>query len=70
MGSAAMAKTSPAEFVRQIRQEVSKVTWPSRKETGMTTAMVFVMVTLAAIFFLLIDQVISWGIRFLLTVGG
>lgn len=65
-----MAKTSPAEFVRQVRQEVSKVTWPSRKETGMTTAMVFVMVTVAAIFFLLIDQVISWGIRFLLTVGG
>lgn len=65
-----MAKTSPAEFVRQVRQEVSKVTWPSRKETGMTTGMVFVMVTLAAIFFLLIDQVISWGIRFLLTAGG
>ena len=65
-----MAKTSPAEFVRQVRQEVSKVTWPSRKETGMTTGMVFVMVTLAAIFFLLIDQVISWGIRFVLTAGG
>lgn len=65
-----MAKTSPAEFVRQVRQEVSKVTWPSRKETGMTTAMVFVMVTLAAIFFLLVDQVISWGVRFLLTAGG
>jgi preprotein translocase subunit SecE len=41
-----MAKTSPAQFIRQVRQEVSKVTWPTRKETGITTAMVFVMVAL------------------------
>jgi len=65
-----MAKTSPAEFVRQIRQETSKVTWPTRKETGLTTAMVFVMATVAAIFFLLVDQVISFGIKFILGLGG
>ncbi len=65
-----MAKTTPAEFVRQVRQETSKVTWPTRKETGITTAMVFVMVTLAAIFFFLADQVLSWGIRLILDLGG
>ena len=65
-----MAKASPAEFVRQVRQETSKVTWPSRKETGMTTAMVFVMATLAAIFFLLIDKIITFGIELILGLGG
>jgi preprotein translocase subunit SecE len=64
-----MARTNPADFVRQVRQEVSKVTWPTRKETTVTTIMVFIMVTVAAIFFLLVDQVISIGIRFLLQLG-
>jgi preprotein translocase subunit SecE len=65
-----MAKTSPAEYVRQVRQETSKVTWPSRKETMVTTAMVFVMVVLAAIFFFLADLALSSGIRLILGVGG
>ncbi len=65
-----MAKTSPAQFVKQVRQEVSKVTWPSRRETTVSTAMVFVMVTLAAIFFLLIDQVFAWMIKLLFGLGG
>ena len=65
-----MAKASPAEFVRQVRQETSKVTWPSRKETGLPTAMVFVMATLAAIFFLLIDKIITFGIELILGLGG
>jgi preprotein translocase subunit SecE len=65
-----MAKSSPAEFVRQVRQETAKVTWPTRKETGVTTIMVFVMATLAAIFFLLIDQIISFGVKFVLGLGG
>ena len=64
-----MVKASPAEFVRQVRQETSKVTWPSRKETGMTTAMVFVMAALAAIFFLLIDKIITFGIELILGLG-
>lgn len=64
-----MAKTSPAEFVRQVRQETSKVTWPSRKETGITTAMVFIMVTIAALFFLAVDWVLSTGVRFILQLG-
>lgn len=57
-----MAKTSPAQFVRQVRQEVSKVTWPTRKETAISTVMVFIMVFLLAIFFFLVDRLISWGV--------
>jgi preprotein translocase subunit SecE len=65
-----MAKVSPAQFVRQVRQEVSKVTWSNRKDTGVGTLMVFVMVTLAAIFFFIVDQLLSWGVKFLLGLGG
>jgi preprotein translocase subunit SecE len=65
-----MAKTSPAMFVRQVRQETSKVTWPTRKETAVATAMVFALSTLAAIFFFLADQVIGWGIGLILGLGG
>ena len=65
-----MAKVSPLEFVRQVRQEVAKVTWPSRKETAVTTGMVFVMVFLMAVFFYLADQVLSLGVRAVLRVGG
>jgi len=54
-----MAKTSPAEFARQVRQEFHKITWPTRKETTITTAMVFVMVIIAAIFFMVSDAVIG-----------
>ena len=65
-----MAKANPAEFVRQVRQETTKVTWPSRMETGLTTAMVFVMAALAAIFFLLADKIITFGVEFLIGLGG
>jgi preprotein translocase subunit SecE len=58
-----MAKSNPTEFIQEVRQEVSRVTWPSRKETLTTTAMVFVMVFIAAAFFFLIDQVFSAGVR-------
>jgi preprotein translocase subunit SecE len=64
-----MAKTSPAQFIREVRQETSKVTWPTRKETAITTAMVFIMVVLAAIFFFLVDSVLSSAIQFILGVG-
>jgi len=65
-----MAKTTPAQFVQQVRQEVSKVTWPTRKETMVTSAMVFVMVIVAAIFFLLVDQILALGVRLVLGLGG
>ena len=65
----AMAKTNPAQFMREVRQEVSKVTWPSRKETGVTTAMVFVMSVVAALFFFFTDKIISWVIQLILGIG-
>jgi preprotein translocase subunit SecE len=64
-----MAKTNPFEFLQQVRSEASKVTWPSRKETTVTTAMVFVMVVLASLFFLLVDQIMGWAVRFVLGLG-
>lgn len=64
-----MAKTSPVKFVEEVRQEVSRVTWPSRKETIVTTAMVFVMVFIAAGFFFLVDQVFSAGVRVIFGLG-
>jgi len=64
-----MAKTSPVEFVQQVRQEVSRVTWPSRKETLVTTAMVFVMVFVAAAFFFVVDQAFSAGVRLIFGLG-
>lgn len=64
-----MAKISPFEFVQQVRRETAKVTWPSRKETGVTTLMVFIMVALSAVFFLVVDQLLSIGISFLIGAG-
>ncbi|MEG3620312.1 preprotein translocase subunit SecE [Magnetovibrio sp. PR-2] len=64
-----MAKTTPAKFVQEVRSETSKVTWPTRKETTISTATVFVMAILAALFFFLVDQVLSWGVRFVLGLG-
>jgi preprotein translocase subunit SecE len=64
-----MAKTTPVEFFQQVRQEVSRVTWPTRKETLVTTAMVFVMVFIAAGFFFVVDQVFSMGVRLIFGLG-
>jgi preprotein translocase subunit SecE len=65
-----MAKTNPFQFLQQVRSEVAKVTWPTRRETAITTAMVFVMVFLAAIFFFVADQILSWGVGLLLGTAG
>jgi preprotein translocase subunit SecE len=64
-----MAKTSPAEFVRQVRQEVSKVVWPTRKEVTITTIMVFIMAAVMSVFFLGVDQLWSWVVGLLLGLG-
>jgi preprotein translocase subunit SecE len=64
-----MAKTTPIEFIHQVRQEVAKVTWPSRKETLISTAMVFVMVFLAAVFFFVLDQVLHHIVRLIMGFG-
>jgi preprotein translocase subunit SecE len=64
-----MAKTSPAQFVQQVRTEAAKVTWPTRKETMLSTLMVLLMVAFAAVFFFLVDQVMSLGVRQILGLG-
>jgi preprotein translocase subunit SecE len=64
-----MARTSPVKFIEEVRQEVSRVTWPTRKETIVTTAMVFVMVFIAAGFFFVVDQVFSAGVRLIFGLG-
>jgi len=64
-----MAKTNAAEFIQQVRQEMARVTWPTRKETLVTTAMVFVMVFIAAAFFFVVDQALSYGVRFVFGLG-
>jgi preprotein translocase subunit SecE len=65
-----MARVSPALFIRQVRQETAKVTWPTRKETTVTTIMVFVMVILASIFLFTVDQIIAFLVRIVLGLGG
>lgn len=64
-----MAKTNPFQFVQQVRAEMAKVTWPTRKETMVTTAMVMVMVAFASIFFLIADQILSWIVGYILGFG-
>ncbi len=63
-------KTNIGDFVRQTRQEIAKVTWPTRKETLVTTGMVFAMTILAAIFFFVVDQLLSEAVRLVLGFGG
>ena len=65
-----MAKTGPLQFFQQVRQETSKVTWPTRKETMISTVMVFVMVVIAALFFFAVDQVLSAAVKLVFGLGG
>ena len=65
-----MSKTNPIEFLQEVRQETSKVTWPTRKETGISTAMVFLFVFLASVFFLIVDQILQYGVKFVFGFGG
>ena len=64
-----MAKVTPAQFLQQVRQEASKVTWPTRKETIISTGMVFLMVILAALFFFVIDQIMAHGVQLIFGLG-
>lgn len=61
-----MTKTSPAQFLQQVRTEVSKVVWPTRREVVLTTIMVFIMAALTATFFSLVDIVIRFGLAAIL----
>jgi preprotein translocase subunit SecE len=64
-----MARTSPFEFIQQVRTEVAKVTWPTRRETVITTTMVLAMSIAAALFFLAADWVLSTLVTFILGFG-
>lgn len=65
-----MARTNPAQFINQVRAEVGKVVWPTRRELALTTLMVFILATLMAIFFSLVDMGIRFGLRGILTFLG
>ena len=65
----AMAKVSPFKFLQEVRAEGQKVTWPTRKETTVTTIMVFVMVFVASLFFLAADQIMRMAVSFLLGIN-
>jgi preprotein translocase subunit SecE len=60
---------NPLTFIQEVRQEVSKVTWPTWKEVWITTIMVLIMVSLTAIFFLIADQVIGYVVSLILRLG-
>ncbi|MER0239444.1 preprotein translocase subunit SecE [Fulvimarina sp. MAC8] len=64
-----MAKTNPFTFLQQVRSETSKVTWPSRRETMISTIMVFIMVTLASIFLFAADQVLGYVVGLIMNAG-
>ena len=61
-----MKDFNPTKFLKEVKQEGQKIVWPTRKETLITTAMVFVMVIIFSIFFLIVDNIISWAIRLIL----
>lgn len=65
-----MAKSNLVSFLQGVRSEAAKVTWPTRKETLITTGLVFVMVIVASVFFLLSDMVIHWLVGLVLGFGG
>jgi preprotein translocase subunit SecE len=67
---AILAKFDPAGFIRDVRQEVARVTWPTRKETLVTTGLVLALSALAALFFMLVDWIISGAMRLLFGLGG
>ena len=62
-------KTGLVEFFAQVRSEVRKVTWPSKKETTASTISVFIMVTIAAVFLYFADQIIAWLIQLIMSLG-
>ena len=65
-----MAKTNPAQFVRQVRQEINRITWATRRETMFASMSVFVMALIAAVFFFLVDLLLSYIVQTLLSFGG
>lgn len=65
-----MAKTSPGQYIREVKSEVKKVTWPSRQETTVSMIAVFIMVTIVSIFLYVSDQILAFVVRWILGFGG
>ncbi|MBR1605707.1 MAG: preprotein translocase subunit SecE [Alphaproteobacteria bacterium] len=64
-----MAKLNPIQFLRQVKQEVKKVSWATKKEVMQTSTMVIILVTIAATFFFFVDQIIGWLMKLILGLG-
>lgn len=64
-----MAKISPIQFFRQVKQEVKKVTWPTKNEVVKTSLVVMVLVAIAATFFFFVDQILGWAVQLVLGLG-
>ena len=64
-----MSKTSPAQFVRQVRQELKRITWATRKDTLFATISVLIMVVIASLFFFLVDLLLSNTVELILNLG-
>jgi len=62
-------KTSPGQFFSQVRAEARKIVWPSRKETWITSVMVFIMVLVASAFFWIVDTGLGFASRYILAIG-
>ena len=62
-------RVGPVQFFREVQAEARKITWTSRKETWITSVMVFIMVVISAVFFLFVDQMLGLGMQFLLKLG-
>lgn len=60
---------NPARFIREVRQEANKVTWPTRKETTVSTIMVLTLAALASVFFLTVDWVVGTIVQWILGIG-
>ena len=64
-----MAKISPIQFFRQVKQEVKKITWPTRKDVTRTSTMVIILVAIATMFFFFVDQILGWIVQVVLGMG-
>ena len=69
MNAAPIQRTGPLQFIQEVRRESSKVTWPTWKETWLTSVMVLIMVALIMIFFFLVDSILGYGVRVLLGIA-
>ena len=62
-------KVSPIQFFRQVKQEVKKITWPTKKEVSHVSAMVIIIVAIASVFFFFVDVFLGWAVRLILVLG-